>query len=72
MVEHISFFLKSNDRGDVNASILWGSLKAVMRGHIISYTSAKRKAQEVSLKDIEANFHCLEQIYQSSRTGIVK
>lgn len=29
------FFIESNDKGDVDDSMLWESLKAVIRGHII-------------------------------------
>lgn len=44
MKKHISFFLKSNNRGDVSDSILGESLKIVIRGHIISFTSVRHEA----------------------------
>ena len=66
--EHISFFLKSNDRGDVDDSVLWESIKAVMRGHIISYKSWKSKNQVAALKDMESELRRLEQSYQATPT----
>lgn len=45
MEEHIKFFIGSNDKGDVDDLVLWESLKAVMRGHIISYTAWKSKSR---------------------------
>lgn len=68
MEEHILFFLKSNNMSNVNDSILWESLKAVMRGQIISYTSAKHRTHKQALKNTETNIHQLEEIYQSPPT----
>ncbi len=68
MEEHIRFFLEANDKGDVDDSVLWDSLKAVMRGHIISYTSWKSKKQNAALKDMESELRRLEQSYQSTPT----
>uniref|UniRef100_A0AAX7SYA0 Uncharacterized protein n=1 Tax=Astatotilapia calliptera TaxID=8154 RepID=A0AAX7SYA0_ASTCA len=64
--KHILDFINDNDKGDVDDAILWESMKAVIRGHIISFSSAKRKSQEMALKDLESNIQQLEQTYQSS------
>lgn len=43
--EQINIFLSTNDNEDTNPSILWDTLKAYLRGVIISYSTArKRKA----------------------------
>lgn len=64
--KHILDYINDNDKGDVNDAILWESMKAVIRGHIISFSAAKRKSQEMTLKDLESNIQQLEQTYQSS------
>ena len=53
MEEHISFFLTSNDRDDVNNPIFWECLEGVTRLHKTFFTSAEHKAQEAALKDVE-------------------
>lgn len=64
--KHILDFINDNDKGDVDDAILWESMKAVIRGHIILFSAAKRKSQETALKDLESNIQQLEQTYQSS------
>lgn len=49
----ITHFINENDTGEVNDSILWESYKAVIRGHIMSFVSGKRKRENTRLKDIE-------------------
>ena len=39
----IVFFLELNDNPDVSSAILWESLKAYIRGQIISYNAGERK-----------------------------
>ena len=63
MESHISLFLASNDNGEVDDSVLWESCKVVMRGHIIAHSSAKRKLQEASLRNIETNLKKLDKDY---------
>ena len=39
----IELYLSTNDTGDVDDSTLWEAMKAVLRGHIISYEAAEKK-----------------------------
>ncbi len=54
--ERISQFILNNDNGEVNDSTLWETLKAVIRGHIISYAPNKSKKESERLKEIEQDF----------------
>ncbi len=48
--DQITHFINENDTGEVNDSTLWESLKAVTRGHIMSFVSSKRKSESTSLR----------------------
>ncbi len=41
--EEISAYLEFNDNGEVSPPILWDTLKAVLRGKIITISSYKKK-----------------------------
>lgn len=66
--EQISTFLNNNDKGDVNDSVLWESMKAVLRGQIISYEAAERKRARLRLERIEEELTSLETEYKNSQT----
>ena len=51
--EQIAFFLGTNDTGDVDDSTLWESLKAVIRGYMISYTSERKKRANTRMREIK-------------------
>lgn len=38
-----TWFLENNDKGDVSDSVLWETMKAVIRGDIIAYQTAKNR-----------------------------
>lgn len=59
-------FLKFNDTGEVSDSTLWESLKAVLRGHIISYESSLKKQREKRLLEIDNDLTRLEDAYRDS------
>ena len=69
-IEHmnarIDEFLVTNDNGEVSDSILWETFKVVMRGHVISFESAKKRKLNIRLKDIEKMLPVLEETYRSS------
>lgn len=64
--EQISHFITENDTGDVNDSILWETLKAVIRGHVIAYVSSKRKIEGSRLKAIERDLSLQEDSYKNN------
>ena len=51
MQEQISHFITDNDTGDLKDSILWDTLKVVIREHV----SRKRRAEGRRQKDIECD-----------------
>lgn len=61
--EQISHFITDDDTGDVNNSILWETLKAVIRGHVIAYVSSKR-TEGSRLKYIEHELSLQEDFYK--------
>lgn len=44
--EDIKLFLTDNDNGEVNSAILWDTLKAVIRGRIISLCAKEKKQKK--------------------------
>lgn len=69
ITEKISFYLNTNDRGDVNDSTLWETLKVVIRGDIISYETSERKRTKKRLADIQKRLTELENNYKISTTN---
>ena len=57
-------FLITKDNGEVSDSTLWEAFKVVIRGHIISFKSSKRKGADC-LMDIEKMLPVLEEAYRS-------
>lgn len=49
-------------------SVLWETLKVVMRGHIISYESNAKKEREKRLLEIQGALPVLELAYQVSKS----
>lgn len=64
----IDFFLSINDTPDVSRSTLWESLKAFLRGEIISYTSWESRTRKQRLKDLSNQIQQLDSRYSSSPT----
>uniref|UniRef100_A0AAQ5XLH4 Reverse transcriptase domain-containing protein n=1 Tax=Amphiprion ocellaris TaxID=80972 RepID=A0AAQ5XLH4_AMPOC len=61
-------FIELNDNGEVFDSTLWETLKVVLRGDIISYTSALKKEREKRLVKINNSLPVLEKKYQNSKS----
>ncbi len=62
----IADFLHFNDNGTVSDSMLWETFKVVIRGHIISYQSSRKRAIYRRRTDIEAELAVLEEDYRST------
>ena len=58
--QEINTYLELNDNGEVTPDILWDTLKAVMRGKIISITSHMKKVRVQKLKDLEGELKQLQ------------
>lgn len=48
MSDRLPDIIATNDTGNVDDSVLWESIKAVMRGSFISYVAGKRKQKKRS------------------------
>lgn len=59
MREEIKRFLEENDKGEVDSAIVWDTLKAAIRGRIISFCSYEKK-QQLRLIDINKELKDLE------------
>lgn len=52
--EHIVGYIKENDNGDVNDSILWEGMEAVIKAHVCFFMPARRRAREMQFGDLES------------------
>ena len=53
-------YFELNDTGEVNKIMVWEGAKAVLRGEIIAYASAKKRRQEQLKKQLETQVKFLE------------
>ncbi len=61
-----TLFLETNDKGDVSDSVLWETMKAVIRGDIIAYQTAKNRENKAKLNEIDIQMTNLESEYRST------
>lgn len=66
MTARIDEFLITNDNGEVSDSTLWEVFKVVIRGHIISFESSKKRELNRCLTEIEKTLPVLGEMYRSS------
>lgn len=62
----IDFFLSVNKTPDVSASVLWETLKAYIRGEIISYSGYERKVKREKLAELTKRIAQLDTIYATT------
>lgn len=60
MKEDIKLFLEENDNGEVGPEIIWDTLKAVVRGKIISFCAGKKKERQLRLSELNRELKELE------------
>lgn len=60
MRNEIKMCLKDNDDGEVESAIVWETLKAVIRGKIISFCAYEKKRKQTRLKDLNKELNDLE------------
>lgn len=63
----IKAFLDLYDNGEVNPNILWDTLKAVIRGKLISLSTAFKKAKESKFKQLENNLKEMEKQHSETQ-----
>uniref|UniRef100_A0A3Q3BNZ9 Reverse transcriptase domain-containing protein n=1 Tax=Kryptolebias marmoratus TaxID=37003 RepID=A0A3Q3BNZ9_KRYMA len=66
--EQINFFILTNKPSAPSIFIFWDTLKAFLRGQIISYTKGIKKKYNLELNTLERQISDLEKIYQISPT----
>ncbi len=66
--EQIDFFTSTNRPSAPNIFIFWDTLKAFLRGQIISYTKGLKKKHSAELNTLELQIHALEKTYQNAPT----
>ena len=66
MTACIDEFHITNDNWEVSDFALWEAFKAVMRGHIISFESSKKRELNSRLRDIDKMLPALEETNRSS------
>lgn len=66
MSARIDEFLTTNDNGEVSDSTLWEAFKVVVRGHIISSESSKKRELNSRLVEIDRMLTLLEETYRST------
>lgn len=58
--------MSENDIGNVTDSVLWDSMKAVIRGDIISFQIRKNKEDKKRLNEIDKQMTELQEIYKTN------
>ncbi len=71
VIEWLDDYIMFNDTGEVSDSTLWESLKAVLRGHIISYESGLKKQRKARLSVIETRLNQLEHLLADSADPVL-
>lgn len=66
--ESIKFFCETNKKEDTSAALLWETLKAVIRGQIISYTSHSNKLRRTHQRRLEESLSNLDNRLSSNPT----
>lgn len=64
--KQIDFFLSVNKTAEVSASVLWETLKAYIRGEIISYSCRETKIKKTKLSEIQKRITQLDTVYAIS------
>lgn len=64
--EQIEFFTSTNKTSDISASLLWESLKAYIRGEIISYAHHENKLKRAKLHTLRRQILQLDDMYSLS------
>lgn len=66
ITEQWNVFMSTNKTPDVSPSLLWETAKAYLRGSIISYTTAQKKAAIKEQLNLENTIHQLEVQFKST------
>ena len=69
--QQIDFFVSTNKTPDVSFAVLWETLKAYIRGEIISYTGYERKRRKEKLIELSQRISQLDNIYATSKSSDV-
>lgn len=59
LISQIDFFLEVNDTPDVSRGVLWESMKAYIRGQVISYVAHRNKELADKIADVDRRYATL-------------
>lgn len=65
--ERIDFFFQINKTPEVTASVLWETMKAFIRGEIISYRTFQKKSMKEKLAKLSQRIALLDSLYATSK-----
>lgn len=68
ITEEIDFFLQVNRTDGISASTLWESLKAYLRGQIISRSACMRKMKYIKIDDLSSEIKTMDELISLSTT----
>src|SRR4029434_189494 len=66
IANQINTFIEINKTPDISASTLWDTLKAYLRGSVISYTAFERRTREAELSGLMQKIGQLDTIYAAN------
>ena len=69
MQNTITEYIKINDTEEIDPIILWEGAKAVIRGHIIAYASAKKRTREAQQKRLSEQIKQLEDKHRETKSN---
>lgn len=56
----LEMFFEKNDTAEVSSGLLWETLKAFLRGCVISYKGSRNKLHKTKLLELEKHIHQLD------------
>lgn len=62
--KEIDFYFSVNDMGEISGPILWETLKAYIRGVLISIGAGRKKERRKKMENLIAEIHRLEQAHK--------
>lgn len=61
-------YRQENEASPVTPAVIWDAAKAVLRGQLISYASARKKKINKQTEQLKTELSCLEQLHKQSPT----
>ena len=72
IISSVDDFIMNNNNDSISASLLWESLKAFLRGQIISFTAHRNKMHKLELQDLLSEIADLDNLYATNPTPVLQ